>query len=206
MQYRSPKGLGSSELIERRSRFIGHVSPVTSKEDAEAFISSVKEQFLDARHNVYAYKVGLDTPLERVSDDGEPRGTAGYPILEVINKRNLQNAVCVVTRYFGGTLLGSGGLLRAYGRTATMAFDDAQEALWVYHHLLRIGIGYDNFGKIKREIENRGYSFADIVYGENVNLKSYIKKEETEILAQVLNDIANGQIEIDILEGMHLPV
>jgi uncharacterized YigZ family protein len=205
MDYLSPKGIGTSEIIEKRSRFIGNVAPSHSIEEAEEFIAKIKSRYSDARHNVYAYSVGLNTPIERLSDDGEPRGTAGYPVLEVINKRNLRNAVCVVTRYFGGILLGSGGLLRAYGRAASLAFDAAGVASWVYHSLLQVEIGYDLFGRIKREIEMRGYTLSDVTYREEVLLSTYVPEKEAEPLSRKLVDITNGKAKVSILEGKHLP-
>ena len=123
MEFLSPAKEASAEYIVKRSRFIGTVSPAFSESEAEAFVSSIRAKYPDATHNVYAYSVGSGTPLDRLSDDGEPRGTAGYPVLDVIHKRGLKNVVCVVTRYFGGTQLGAGGLLRAYGKTANLALE-----------------------------------------------------------------------------------
>ena len=106
------------EIIEKKSKFIAHVFPVQTQEEAEGHIQKLKKQYWDAAHNCYAYQLGEKSEIQRFSDDGEPQGTAGKPILEVLKGENLTNVLVVVTRYFGGTLLGTGGLVRAYGRTA----------------------------------------------------------------------------------------
>ena len=115
-EYYVPAGAGESEYVEKRSRFLGHVRPVESEEEAKAFIAAVKKEHYDARHNCWCYLI-KDGP-ERYSDDGEPQGTAGIPMLEVLRREGVSNVVCVVTRYFGGVLLGSGGLFRAYTKSA----------------------------------------------------------------------------------------
>ena len=111
-EYFVPSGPGEAELVEKRSRFLGHVRPVESEEEARAFVAEMKKKYYDARHNCWCYLI-KDGP-ERYSDDGEPQGTAGIPMLEVFRREGVCNAVCVVTRYFGGVLLGAGGLFRAY--------------------------------------------------------------------------------------------
>ena len=126
-EYRIPASPGESELTEKRSRFLGHVRMVESEEEAKAFIAEMKKKYYDARHNCWCYSIR--DGAERYSDDGEPQGSAGTPMLEVLRRRGVTNAVCVVTRYFGGVLLGTGGLLRAYTQSTADALDAAGVAV-----------------------------------------------------------------------------
>lgn len=205
MEFLSPAKEASAEHVVKRSRFIGTVSPTFTESEAEAYVASIKANHPDARHNVYAYSIGAGTPLDRLSDDGEPRGTAGYPILDVIHKRGLRNVVCVVTRYFGGTLLGAGGLLRAYGKTASLALDEAGVVKYVYHSLMGIRVGYDQFGRVQRELENQGCVVLNVDYGEAVTVKAYVKDEETPLLSKRITDLTSGKAEITVSEGKPIP-
>ena len=123
IEYKTLAKAGSDEIIIEKSRFIGYCAPVSSEEEALEFIEKIKKKHYDATHNVFAYVVGLDNNIQRYNDDGEPSGTAGVPILEVIKKEDLRNVVIVVTRYFGGIKLGTGGLIRAYTKGAKIALD-----------------------------------------------------------------------------------
>ncbi|MBO5556819.1 MAG: YigZ family protein, partial [Oscillospiraceae bacterium] len=125
--YCIPAGAGEAEFTEKRSRFLGHVRPVESEEEARAFIAKMKKEYYDARHNCWCYRIQAGP--ERYSDDGEPQGSAGLPMLEVFRREGVSNVVCVVTRYFGGVLLGTGGLLRAYTRSAKDALAEAGRAV-----------------------------------------------------------------------------
>ena len=122
-EYKIPTGAGESEYVEKRSRFLGHVRPVETEDEARAFVAEMKKKYYDARHNCWCYLL-KDGP-ERYSDDGEPQGTAGIPMLEVFRREGVTNLVCVVTRYFGGVLLGTGGLFRAYTKSARDALEAA---------------------------------------------------------------------------------
>ena len=122
-EYFIPAGAGESELVEKRSRFLGHVRPIETEDEAKAFIAEMKKQYYDARHNCSCYV--LKDGVERYSDDGEPQGTAGIPMLELFRREGVTDLVCVVTRYFGGVLLGTGGLLRAYTQSAKDALEAA---------------------------------------------------------------------------------
>ena len=125
LNYFTIKQAGEAELIEKKSRFIGYAAPVSNEAEAMAFIEAIRAKHRDATHNCYAYQAGWHNEYQRSSDAGEPSGTAGRPILEVIKKSNLKNTVVVVTRYFGGVLLGAGGLARAYAKTAALALAKA---------------------------------------------------------------------------------
>ena len=156
----------------KRSRFIGRVSPAFSPEEADIHCP-VKAEHPTARHNV-CLLVGPGTPIERLSDDGEPRGTAGYPVLEVFKKRGVRNIVCVVTRYFGGILLGAGGLLRAYGQAASAALEAAGVATYAYHDILTTIIGYDQYGRAQRELEGRNITIQSVDFTDKVKVTALV--------------------------------
>ncbi len=202
----SPAKIGQAEITERKSRFIGTAAPVFSAEEAEAFIVSIREKHPDATHNVYAYTVGTRTPQDRVSDDGEPRGTAGYPVLEVIRKRNLRNAICVVTRYFGGTLLGAGGLLRAYGKTASRALDLAGASHYRYHNLARISLDYAEFNRVQRELEAWNCFIDKVEYAAQVEIRAYLPEKDMDALLARVKDLTGGKSKIKVEEGKYIPV
>ena len=146
---------GIAEFTEKHSRFIGYAKPVTTEAEAVAFINEKKKQHYDARHNVYAYSL-RNGQIKRYSDDGEPQGTAGVPVLEVINKNSVVDAVVVVTRYFGGILLGAGGLVRAYSHSASIALEAAGIVRMEKCFSCRIKAGYDRYGKLSGLIAECG--------------------------------------------------
>jgi uncharacterized YigZ family protein len=205
VEFLSPAREASAEYIVKRSRFVGTVSPAFSESDAEGFVASIRAKYPDATHNVYAYSVGTGTPLDRLSDDGEPKGTAGYPILDVIHKRSLKNVVCVVTRYFGGTLLGAGGLLRAYGKTANLALDEAGVLKYSHHSLMRVRVEYDQYGRLQREFEARGCIVHDVSYGEAVQVEVYARDEEVPLLSKRVTDLTAGKALLTVSEGKYIP-
>ncbi len=205
MEFESPAKEASAEIEAKRSRFIGTVAPAFTAEEAEAFVAAIRRKYPDATHNVYAYSVGTGTPLERLSDDGEPRGTAGYPVLEVIKKRSLRNVVCVVTRYFGGTLLGAGGLLRAYGKAASAAIDAAGVSKYVFHQVFTVAVDYDQFGRLQRELEGRGIRIIDTAYAEKVTVKAYVRPEDVDALLARVRDLTSGKARPSVEEGKYIP-
>ncbi|HHX10966.1 MAG TPA: YigZ family protein [Firmicutes bacterium] len=206
MEFIAPLSRAKAELIIKKSRFIGHVFPAFSEEEAVKHIESVKQEHLDATHNVYAYSVGVGSFAEKASDDGEPRGTAGYPVLEVIKKRNLQNVVCVVTRYFGGIKLGAGGLVRAYSNAASSALDKAGLAIYRYHDLVTATVDYDRFGRVQREIEIAKAVIHDIAFTEKVSVQFFVLPELTQALKSLIEDITAGLGVISVSQGKYLPV
>lgn len=141
-----------SEFVEKKSRFITHIKPVESEQEALAYIESLKKQYWDARHNVYTYIIGENMELQRYSDDGEPQGTGGIPMLEVFRGAELTNTVAVVTRYFGGTLLGTGGLVRAYTRGAKDGIEAAGIVQMTLYTAVSVKVDYTTSGKIQYEI------------------------------------------------------
>jgi uncharacterized YigZ family protein len=201
-----PKTEGLAEIVAKRSQFIGRVSPAFSPEEAETFIARVKAEHPTARHNVWAYSVGPGTPIERLSDDGEPRGTAGYPVLEVFKKRGVRNIVCVVTRYFGGILLGAGGLLRAYGQAASAALEAAGVATYAYHDILTTIIGYDQYGRAQRELEGRNITIQSVDFTDKVKVTALVRPADLDMIKARLRDLTSGGAVIEVEEGRYIPV
>ncbi len=190
--YKTIMSEGYYLLEEKRSRFIARAKPVSSEEEAIHFIQSLKTTCWDASHNCYAYSVESDALYQRYSDDGEPQGTAGFPILEVIRKRELQNVVVVVTRYFGGILLGAGGLIRAYGKACSGSLENGNE-IWVKPCLeIKIPIEYPLSGKLQNMLINEGFILANTVYTDEVTFTVYVPKERLDFLEKQVQEITGG--------------
>lgn len=191
-EYYIPAGPGEAEFTEKRSRFLGHVRGVDSEEQARDFIAAMKKEYYDARHNCWCY-ILRDGP-ERYSDDGEPQGTAGIPMLEVFRREGVSNLVCVVTRYFGGVLLGTGGLLRAYTKSAKDALDAAGISMvrpWIQAD---IPCTYAMAERLKSELGAMGAVTADMDYAVQVTIKALIPRENFESLSARIFDISNGTV------------
>ena len=174
--YTIPAGAGESEYIEKRSSFIGRVMPVYSEDEAREFIESIKKKHHDARHNCWCYII-KDGP-ERYSDDGEPQGTAGIPMMEVFKKEGITNVVCVVTRYFGGILLGTGGLLRAYTKAAKDALDAAGRKSVVPQKEFSLSCAYSDLEMYKKAIAAYGGQVLSVDYGADVSVHAEIPEEK----------------------------
>ena len=195
-EYLIPSGAGESELTEKRSRFLGHVRMVESEEDARAFIAEMKKKYYDARHNCWCYSIRGGA--ERYSDDGEPQGSAGIPMLEVLRRRELTNTVCVVTRYFGGVLLGTGGLLRAYTKCTADALDAAGVSAvrrWVETEL---PCSYAQAEKLKLEAAAAGGVVEDVEYGSGVTLRVLVPAELQERFAARIYDQSAGSVRVHV--------
>ena len=198
-EYRIPASPGESELTEKRSRFLGHVRMVESEEEAKAFIAEMKRKYYDARHNCWCY--AIQDGAERYSDDGEPQGSAGIPMLEVLRRRGVTNAVCVVTRYFGGVLLGTGGLLRAYTQSAADALDAAGVAVVRAWTEAEARCSYAQAERMKTEAAALGAVTEDVVYGADVTLKLLIPREKTEAVKARLFDASAGSVRLAVTGG-----
>lgn len=189
MPYRILTEAGSGEIEEKKSRFIGQAYPVYSEEEATALIESVKKKYWDARHNCYAFVLGERGQIARSSDDGEPSGTAGRPILEVLMGQEVRNCLVIVTRYFGGTLLGTGGLVRAYTQATQAALADAKIGCMQYGIKLGIDTDYTGLGKIQyllgqKEIPIQGVDYTEAVTIHiciPIDLEEGIRKEVTTV-------------------------
>lgn len=169
MEYRTIGKESSDEFIERKSRFIGYIKPVQTTEEAVAFINEIKSKHWDATHNVYAY-VLREGQVRRYSDDGEPQGTAGIPVLDVLLKENLTDCVVVATRYFGGTLLGAGGLVRAYSHTAKIAVDAGGVITMKLCKILKVTCDYNFYGRLNSLIPDMGGVIDDAEFSDNVTV------------------------------------
>ena len=193
-EYFIPAGAGESELVEKRSRFLGHVRAVQTEEEAKAFIAEMKKQYYDARHNCSCYV--LKNGVERYSDDGEPQGTAGLPMLEVFRREGVTNAVCVVTRYFGGVLLGAPGLFRAYTKSAKDALDAAGVAVvrrWVETEL---NCSYSAAERLKLEVSAFDGVVTDVEYAADVTIRALVPEEKAPDLAARVFDLSAGTVEL----------
>lgn len=198
-----PAGEGNSEYIEKKSRFLGLVLPVTTEAEARAQLEAVKKREYDARHNCWAYV--LHTGQKRYSDDGEPQGTAGQPMLNVFQRECVTNAVCVVTRYFGGILLGAGGLTRAYSKGARDALAAAGVAVMGAWARLRIPCTYALLERVKLEIEGCGGVVDDVQYAADVALLVSLPAERTETLRRKLTELSAGGITVELLAEEYRP-
>ena len=192
-EYLVPTGYGEDEFIEKKSRFIGRVWLVETEEEALARIQEMKKQHYDATHNCWAYVI-RDGAM-RFSDDGEPGGTAGNPMMQVLQKEELFNVVCVVTRYFGGTLLGAGGLVRAYTKGAKIAIDAAGKSMKRVWSVLYVPCPYTYYERVKLEVEAFGGVIRDTQFGAEVELEILIAKPQTESFLEKLTDMTAATVE-----------
>lgn len=193
-EYYIPTGRSQAELVEKRSRFIGQVWRVSSEEEARARIEETKKKHYDARHNCWCYRV-REGGVERYSDDGEPQGTAGQPMLNVFQRENVTDAVCVVTRYFGGILLGAGGLVRAYTQSAKNALDAAGISVvrrWVEALL---SCPYSWHDRVRQEVERLGGTIAGTDYGADVCFTALLPEQSAQEILASIYDLSAGQIE-----------
>ena len=189
----------SAELIEKKSRFIGQAFPVNSEPEAQEQLAKVKSQHRGARHNVYAWVIGANNEFMRSSDDGEPAGTGGRPVLETLNQSGLQNVMIVVTRYFGGILLGSGGLTRAYGKAAQLAIGAASVVKKIPAQKYAITCSYPYLSKTEIILDQPGIEIADKIYGEQIAIIAAISDQLFAKVQTNLTNLSNGTIRIDEL-------
>ncbi len=207
-EYLTVSGEAAAELEEKKSRFIATVKPVTSEEEAYDFINGLKTRYWNASHNVYAYYICGNQELQKFSDDGEPSGTAGMPVLEAMKKLGVQDVAVVVTRYFGGTLLGASGLVRAYGKSASLGIEAAGIVRRKLCVEARIVMDYSLFGKVQALAASRGYRIKDTVYAQDVELIVYIPIDEFDEFAALITEATSAQASVDagnktyIMEGV----
>lgn len=187
---------GEGVIIEKKSRFIATICPVETVEEAEAFIEKIKKKYWDARHNCHAFTVGTDMPLSRCSDDGEPSGTAGKPMLEVLLGRKLHNTAVVVTRYFGGTLLGTGGLVRAYTQAVQEGLKNCQLVEKCAGCVYELNMDYTDLGKIQYQLAELQIHIKETTYGEKVQMEILIPNEKIDQVKKKLTEATFGKIGI----------
>ena len=202
--YKTVRAAASGELTEKRSRFIGYCKPVSTEEEATAFIASIRSRHWDARHNVYAYSL-REGNLRRYSDDGEPSGTAGMPVLDVLQKSGVTDVCVVVTRYFGGVLLGTGGLVRAYSQAARLGLNAAQVVLMERCACCTLRCSYTHYGKIASLLQEHGAGLDDTVHEADVLLRFHIKPEALPGLNKALADATAGEIAVETEKEAYFP-
>lgn len=193
------------EFVERHSRFISYAKPVETEDDAISFINKIKTKHWDAKHNVYAYSL-LKGSIMRYSDDGEPHGTAGVPVLDILKKNEVTNIVIVVTRYFGGILLGTGGLVRAYSSAAKLALDSAVVINMVSCFRAQLFCNYSLYGKISSILAELGAKIEESEFLDNVKIIFYIEKKKLNVLNDKLNEVSSGEIITKILEEKYTKI
>lgn len=199
-QYRTVLEESSDEIEIKKSRFIGYAKPIETEEEALEFIEKIKKKHRDATHNVPAYVVGENNKVQRCNDDGEPSGTAGVPMLEVLKKENLRNVVVVVTRYFGGVKLGVGGLVRAYTKGAKAGLEAAKIIEKVKLYAVKYKIDYSLLGKVDYEIEKGEILLARKNYSEVVEVVLLSKEDEIEDLNMLMAEWTQGQFDYEVLD------
>ncbi len=187
---------GSGQIEEKKSVFIANIARADSEEEATAFIETMKKKYWDARHNCSAFVIGERGELTRCSDDGEPSGTAGRPMLEVLLRENIKNIVVVVTRYFGGTLLGTGGLVRAYTQAVKEGLNDCKIGVLRMGVPLALTTDYNGIGKILYLLSTMGLAPKDSDYGEKVTLQVLVPVEEKDRLVRDITEATAGKTEI----------
>lgn len=187
----------SVEFVERRSRFIGHVKPVSSEEEALAFLTDLRSRHWDATHNVYAYCL-RQNGIQRYSDDGEPQGTAGIPTLDVLRKSGVTDVVAVVTRYFGGVLLGAGGLVRAYSHAVSLALEAAGVVTMRMCVLADFICSYSQYGRVAALIPECGGIIDDSQFGEAVTLSFHMPPDSLPAFERELADATCGECHISV--------
>lgn len=195
MNYYTVSEVAEASFIEKRSEFIGYIAPVKTDEEAVNFINMIKAKHRKAKHNVYAYILRKDN-ISRYSDDGEPQGTAGVPVLDVLQKRGLTDVCVVVTRYFGGILLGGGGLVRAYSHAASLACDAAHTMDMCLCHRLKICTDYGMYGKLTYILPNFETITVNSDFADSVTLELLVLSKKLSALISEITEITNGSAEI----------
>lgn len=204
-EYKTLAKSSHDEFIEKKSRFIGYARPVKNEEEALEFIAGIKSKHWDATHNVYAYCL-RDGNICRYSDDGEPSGTAGIPVLNVIQKNSLTDCAVVVTRYFGGILLGGGGLVRAYSHGASVGVNAAEIITMRLCVLCLLSCDYNQYGRINSLIPECGGNVEDAQFGANVDISFSMTREGFDSFLPKLADATNGSVTAQIVGEKHLRV
>lgn len=202
MNYLTVHKPASDSFTEKKSEFIGYIAPVKTNDEAVGFINKIKSMHRKARHNVYAYILQEDN-ISRYSDDGEPQGTAGIPVLEVIQKRGLTDVCIVVTRYFGGILLGGGGLLRAYSHAASIACDAAEIMDMRLCRRMKISTDYGMYGKISYILPDFDTITVNSDFSDTVTLEILVMSDKLNALKKELTEITNGSAEIAVLDEQY---
>ena len=192
---------GQGEYEEKKSRFIATLRPVNSIEEAASFIEEMKKRYWDARHNCSAYVIGRNNEITRCSDDGEPSGTAGRPMLEVLTGADLHNAAVVVTRYFGGTLLGTGGLVRAYTQAVKEGITNSVSAVERDGERLMLGLEYGDVDRVLNYLKTKGLSLENSDYGADVTMELIVASEKADAFIKEVIELTAGRVLAEKMGG-----
>lgn len=204
--YRTIQNFGESEIVEKKSRFLGKIKQVETEEEALAYIESLKKQYWDARHNCFAYIIGENGETVRCSDDGEPSGTAGKPMLEVLQNNELRNVVAVVTRYFGGVLLGTGGLVRAYTQATQEALKQACICTMTPMCVMLLKTDYNMLGKLKYQIAGEELPILNEEYAADVVITIAVPLMQKERIVKKMTEVTNGRAVITEKEQIYMAI
>ncbi|CAM3953043.1 YigZ family protein [Mesobacillus thioparans] len=191
--YYTVKGYGEHEIEIQRSRFIAYIQRAETEEEAQEFIQKIKKQNWNATHNCSAYMIGENDQIQKANDDGEPSGTAGVPILEVLKKKHLKDTVVVITRYFGGIKLGAGGLIRAYGKSTSEGLAATGIVERKLMRIMHTTIDYTLLGKVENELRSSVYQLKEIHYLDKVEIEAYAEDSQTEAFKEWMVEMTNGQ-------------
>ncbi|TQR32594.1 YigZ family protein [Brevibacillus brevis] len=205
-QYKTIAGYGEDYIVIERSRFIGYAQRVTTEEEATAFIAMIKKKHWDATHNCSAFVIGENDQIQRSSDDGEPSGTAGKPILECIKKNGVKDTVVVVTRYFGGIKLGAGGLVRAYTAGTVTALKAAKIVVHTLHQMISVSVDYTWWGKVENELRLGEHRVSGTDFTDKVTANVLIPEGEQDEFVARMVDLTNGQAQIVLGEKEYVEV
>ncbi|MCG7409998.1 YigZ family protein [Paenibacillus sp. ACRRX] len=195
-RYKTVRQFGSQEIVIKKSRFIGYAKPVKTEAEALEFIEEIKKKHWNATHNCSAYMIGERDEIQKASDDGEPSGTAGKPILEVMKNQGLKDVAIVVTRYFGGIMLGAGGLIRAYTDGAVAAIEGAESIVNVLHQQVFVEVDYTWLGKLENELRNRDTRMGDTTFTDKVTLVCLPVASQSDSFMAWMTDLTQGQAAI----------
>ncbi|MFJ7993893.1 YigZ family protein [Peribacillus frigoritolerans] len=203
-QYLTVAGRGDHEIVIEKSRFISHIARVETEDAAQAFIQEIKKKHKDATHNCSAYMIGEQNQIQKALDDGEPSGTAGVPILEVLKKKELKDTAVVVTRYFGGIKLGAGGLIRAYSKATSEGINTTGVVIRKLMRVISTTVDYSWLGKLENELRSSIYQIKEIQYLDQVNILVYVEETQKETYTAWITELTNGQGHITEEEMLYL--
>lgn len=194
--YYTVKGYGEHEIEIQKSRFIAYIDRAETEEEAQEFIQSIKKKHWNANHNCSAYLIGENDLIQKANDDGEPSGTAGVPILEVLKKKHLKDTVVVITRYFGGIKLGAGGLIRAYGKSTSEGLSATGIVERKLMRIVHTTVDYTWLGKIENELRSSVYQLKEIHYLDKVEIETFVEEAQTETFKKWMVELTSGQCEL----------
>ncbi|MCM3391468.1 YigZ family protein [Cytobacillus oceanisediminis] len=202
--YYTVKEYGENEIEIERSRFIAHVARAETADEALDFIQKIKKKHSNATHNCSAYLIGENDQIQKANDDGEPSGTAGVPILEVLKKKKLKDTVVVITRYFGGIKLGAGGLIRAYGRATSEGLQATGIVERKLMTVMKTKIDYTLLGKVENELRSSIYTLKEIQYLDTVTVETFVEENQTGAFTDWMTELTNGAGEITLGDSLYL--